>query len=161
MLMKKVTSVLAIAVSAMLFSCSKDEPTTPEKSEEAVMKVELTYTGNIDKFDETLTLQVVSKQSSATKIVEADLEKTNPTADVVWFTKPLSTVSAKSTYTTSTKISTMTVAGVITPKQINDTSAEVVNATIKVYSNDKLVETKTVTAKADKAYTFSYPVTAQ
>lgn len=159
--MKKVTSVLAIAFSAILFSCSKDEPSTPETTNEAIMKVELSYTGNIDKFDETLTLQVVANKANALKIVESDLDKTNPTPDVVWFTKPLSSITAKSSYTTSDKITTLTVAGVITPKEVNDKGLEIINGTIKIYSNSKLVETKNITVKSDKAYTFSYPVLAQ
>lgn len=158
--MKNSIKTIILSIAVLLSSCSKDNP-EPQQDDEKVFKVEVQYSGNIDKFEETLILQVASKKASSMKIVEQELGKESPSNDVAWFTKPIGPIKGNATYSTSEKASIVTVAGVLTPIQMNEQGTENVKATIKFYTDGQLKETKTVTATANVASTpFSFPVSA-
>lgn len=159
--MKTTLKALALILTVFVSSCSDKNNPEPEPTGEKIFKVEIQYTGDIEKFQETAILQITSTKASSMKILEKDLDKEIPSNDVVWFTKPNGALTANSTYTTSEKASSITLAGVITPVEINPDGTESISATIKFYADGKLKDTKTFTSNSDITSTpFSFPVSA-
>lgn len=162
--MKTISKLLSFSVIILfLYGCSKDELDDPVKKKDAIMKAEVSFTGDLEQFDQTITIQTVSKNSKDLRIIEEDLEKTLPSEDVAWFTKSMSQLMPKSTYTTSDKISVLTLAGVIVPKELSTdgTGKSKVKVTIKIFSEQKLIDTKEFETGQDKGYAFSFPFEAR
>lgn len=134
-----------------VISCSKDDKPIIPDVEESKLKLDVEYTGDVESFFEVLTLQVVSSNTATLNIDGIDMNKEQPTNEVIWFSKKGVDIVPSQSYSTTEKASAITLSVVLTPKVV--TAGKTITANVKFYSDSKLVETKQFTATSDQSNT--------
>lgn len=145
--MKKLLSVFA-ALSLFFVSCSKSDPDEPKPSEkEAIFKVELSHSGDLDKFLEIVNLSAVSTKPNieTLKINGVEWEPTtgqNNYSKVFTYT---ATPQVSRTFITSQKITSFVFSSAVTALATDAT----LTTTVKIYVDDKLKENRTITTNGE------------
>lgn len=128
----------------LLFSCSSDDDNNVEPNvSEGIVKIEVSTTAVDNNFEEALNIQVVGNAIDKTTVSGATWDEVQqPHNTTKWFFVQHD-VKNTAVYETSNKVTSVTYASVISPKEDVTTPLQ---ATVKFYVDGKLKHTESFTA---------------
>jgi len=147
-------------VLSAFLSCGKDggpgEEAPDLETDEAILKVEIAYTGDLSDFEESVLMRVESSKASTLRIEGPYMERFYVIQNTVSFSRGLVDLTASASYTTSERSAEMK----LDVSLITKTSApKTVNAEIRFLADGKLVGTRKVTARSDQRNVFIFSFT--
>ncbi|AZA84367.1 hypothetical protein C1637_05865 [Chryseobacterium lactis] len=125
--------ILMAAISFTMTSCSGRDEDVNTKADDPVYKVEIKYTGDLQNWEEKLSVSTSFKDNVTPTITGVSIDSSQKISDTGYiFTLPVSSPSNK-TFKTSSNVIGISINGNITKKNSN---AGQLTATVKVYKNN-------------------------
>lgn len=156
--MKKFFGMAAIAIVALAASCSKEDNPQPN-TDEAIVKVTIEHSANFAEYDETLNIQVLGNESQTVNLNGIEWGEVNREQGVAaWFIRAGDITAQSRTLETSKKVRSVTVAGVITPKEYDVENATDLTTKITFFVDGKQVKSETVISTPTQISNFSIPI---
>jgi hypothetical protein len=146
-------------------SCSSDDSTKQDNSnsyKEAIIKVEIINSNEFVDFEESIGFQIVANNAAKVELSGETWNTIENLDNVIKrFSRTGDMITNKRIFVTSQKVKSLTITDVLTPK-INDSDFQsILETTVKIYADDKLIKTETFTSTYDKSNAFTIPVVVE